>query len=289
MFASMQSMTLATAKSVFFSDSPVATGCCYAAALGVSYGIYEFVGGREWTSVLSISAVAHCLGLGLLCVQVNSNGAGGISARSLMLNAIALVLRLSSTLFFHGYLPSDASGDIMFQMIDIGSLVLVMYLLRSVLYVNKDTYQEFDDDMSVGPLVFICLFLGALLHGDMDDNAIADSFWLAGLFVSVLVVLPQYWLILKSEGQVHILTAHYIAASAVDRFLSGYFMWFSRNWITCQPWVGQFEHTVNAILLAHLIHMVLLSDFGVFYIKKIIARDWTSTSTVSIPAFTTWI
>ena len=83
----------------------------------------------------------------------------------------------------------------MYQIIDLCALALIIYLLYSVLHVNKDSYQDFDDDMSTGPLVFICLFLGFFLHGDMDDNVIADSFWLAGLFVSVLVVLPQYWLI----------------------------------------------------------------------------------------------
>jgi hypothetical protein len=287
MFASMPSMTLTTAKGVFFSDSPVATGCCYAAALGASYGIYEFLGGREWTSVLTLSAVAHCCGIGLLCIQVASQGsAAGISARSLILNAIALVLRLSSTLFFHGYLPSDASGDIMYQIVDLCSLGLIIYLLYAVLHVNRHTYLEVDDDMSIGPLVFICLFLGFFLHGDMDDNVIADSFWLAGLFVSVLVVLPQYWLIVKSEGQVQTLTAHYIAATAVDRFLSGFFMWHSRAWITCKPWIGEFEHTVCVILLAHLLHLVLLSDFGYFYLKKIVARDCSASSTVNlIPSY----
>jgi len=266
------------------SDSPVATVGVYTAAFGLAWCAYDLVGGREWTSVLTLSAVAQCLGIGFLCIQVSTQGATGISARSLILNVIALVLRLSSTLFFHGYLPSDESGDIMYQAIDLCSLALVIYLLYRVL--NSPTYQEVDDDMSIGPLVFICLFLGFLLHGDMDDNAIADSFWLAGLFVSVLVVLPQYWLIVKSEGQVQTLTAHYIAATAVDRFLSGFFMWHSRDWITCKPWIGQFEHTVYTILFTHFIHMILLSDFGYFYLKKIIAQDGSSTTvSFAIPTY----
>jgi hypothetical protein len=283
MFTSTPSIT--TAKG-FFSDLSVAGIAAYAAAFGTAWCAYDLMGGREWTCVLTLSAVAHCLGLALLCVQVQSQGnAAGISVRSLILNAIALVLRLSSTLFFHGYLPSDASGDIMYQIVDLCSLFLIMYLLYTVLHVHRHTYNEMDDDMSIGPLVFICIFMGFFLHGDMDDSVVADSFWLAGLFVSVVVVLPQYWLIVKSEGQVQTLTAHYIAATAVDRFLSGFFMWHSRAWITCKPYFGDFEHTVCAILLAHLLHLVLLSDFGYFYLKKIVARESSASSTVNLTCF----
>ena len=78
----------------------------------------------------------------------------------------------------------------------------------------------------------ICVLLGTLLHGDMDDTPLFDSLWLSGLFVSVMAILPQYWMISKSNGQVHALIAHYIAAAAVDRFLSDAFMWYVRNYIT---------------------------------------------------------
>ena len=97
-------------------------------------------------------------------------------------------------------------------------------------------------------------------------------FWLAGLFVSVMAVLPQHWMITKSGGQVNALTAHYIAATAVDRILSGAFMWYVRNYITCIPWVGEFEHTICAILMAHLIHLVLLSDFGYYYARTMFSK-----------------
>merc|ERR1719454_1608419 len=98
--------------------------------------------------------------------------------------------------------------------------------------------------MCVGPMAVICILMGVLLHGDMDGNVIADSLWLAGLFVSVVAAIPQYWLIMKSSGEAHFLTAHYIAATALDRVLSGVFMWHSRAWITCEPWIGAFQHTV---------------------------------------------
>jgi len=264
----------ASAKS---SKFPLSAFLAYAGALGFAWVVYDIVGEREWTSIMTLSGVAHCFGLVLLCVQVSSNqSAAGISLRALMLDGLAVTFRLSSTLFFFGYLPSDASGDRACQIADLCSLAVIAYLARTVLVKYRSSYQQTDDTMCVGPLVMACLVLGALLHGDMDDNAIADTFWLAGLFVSVVAVLPVYWLIMKSSGQAHVLTAHFIAASALDRVLSGMFMWHSRAWITCVPWVGTFEHTIVAILAAHAIHLVLLSDFFVMYLRALFSQHGSS-------------
>jgi len=260
------------------SNETVTTMCAYTCVLMVSWCIYDFVAGRKWTSILTLSAVAHCFGLTLLCVQLLTHrSSAGISARALMLDGIAVSLRLSSTLLFHGYLPNDKSGDYVYQVVDICSLVLIVFLLRSVLVTFRATYDEREDDMCVAPLVVASLLLGALLHGDMDDNPLFDSLWLAGLFVSVMTVLPQYWMISKSNGQVHALTAHYIAATAADRMLSGAFMWYVRKYITCIPWIGTFEHTICVILLAHMIHLVLLSDFSYYYITALLARGSTAS------------
>jgi hypothetical protein len=261
-------------KSTRFTGASFVTACAYLGAFALSWGVYDVVAGRRWTSILTLSAVAHCFGLVLLCVQVHTTrSAAGISARALMLDATGVSLRLASTLLYHGYLPNDKSGDHIYQCVDICSLLLVCYLLRTVLFTMRGSYEEREDDMSIGPMVIASLVLGALLHGDMDDNPLFDSLWLAGLFVSILVVLPQYWMITKSSGQVHQLTAHYIAATAADRMLSGAFMWYVRNYITCIPWVGTFEHTIFAILAAHLIHLVLLSDFSFYYARSMFASN----------------
>merc|ERR1719440_1920369 len=78
--------------------------------------------------------MVQCLGVVLLGLQMTSTGsASGISARALSLDAVALCCRLSSTLWLNGYLPVDASGDHVFQTIDICSLALVIWLIRHVL------------------------------------------------------------------------------------------------------------------------------------------------------------
>lgn len=255
----------------------------YGGALAFSLLVFELVAGREWTSVATLSVVAHLLGVAMLYVQITSSGSAvGVSAKALLLDAIALAFRLSSTLNFWGYLPSDASADYLHPITDLCSFMLICYLLYKVLVTHRFTYQEDEDGMKVGPIVAICCIMGALLHGDLDENPMADSFWMAGLFVSVVQVLPQYWLILQSGGRMQAFTAHYIAATALERGLSGAFMWHSRAWITCSPWVGDFQHAIHAILLAHAVHIVILSDFAYYYFRTVLANLGKSSVDITV-------
>jgi len=258
------------------SDLPIPAIVAYIVFLNIAACVYEYVAEQSYSSVIALSAIAHCLGMVLLAIQVFSKGAGGISARALMLDALAAGLRLSSTLVYQGYLPSDRTGDGVYQFFDVCSLILCFTLLYTVLVSQRITYDECDDTMNVTPLVVGCFFLGALLHGDMNSRPIPDTLWMTGLFVGVIAVLPQYWLITKAGGRAQILIAHYIMCMAIGRVLSGMFMWHVREHITCQPWVGSFQHAMAAIFLAHAIHMILLSDFAYYYVTALLSRGSTA-------------
>jgi hypothetical protein len=280
---SMPALSRVSCSAKALSDVPFTALCAYASFAAVSWCVYDLVADRKWSSMMTMSGFAHCLGLVLLCIQVvSSRNATGVSARALILDGIAVSLRLASTLFFEGYLPNDKSGDHVYQCADICSLLLIVFLLRSVLVTCRGTYQEVEDDISLGPIVVTALLLGAILHGDMDDHPVFDTFWMSSLLLSVVAVLPQYWMISKSCGQAQVLTAHYIACAAVDRVLSGLFMWHVRKYITCVPYFGEFQHTIYAILLAHLMHLILLSDFFVLYARALF-RQPTGQSVTLIP------
>ena len=45
------------------TNVPVTAICAYAGALALSWGIYELVAERKWSSIMTMSRVAHCLGL----------------------------------------------------------------------------------------------------------------------------------------------------------------------------------------------------------------------------------
>ena len=68
----------------------------------------------------SIAVTVQCLAISLLCLQTVANGsAAGLSARVLGLEAASLALRLSPAMWLNGYLPVVASGDMVYQLVDV--------------------------------------------------------------------------------------------------------------------------------------------------------------------------
>lgn len=249
----------------------------------VAYGVFAFsalavwhmIADGEFSAILTLSVMLHCLGMALLALQVLLTGSvAGISAKALLLDALAVSCRLSSTLWLNGYLPVDASGDFIYQAFDILSLGIVAWLLHQVFVVRSYSYQADEDSLTLLPMVVGAFALAALLHGSMNSRPIFDTLWMAGLFLSSITVLPQLWLITRTGGRVEALTSHHIAAMAFSSALGGIFMWHARNDITCQEWVTGFNHAIWAILAAHLLHMVLLGDFAYYYIKAVITRGF---------------
>merc|ERR1719197_1491384 len=113
-------------------DAPTPVLIAYGVFCAISFVVFHLVAEREPSSTLTLSALAQCLGVSLLWIQVLSGkGAWGISAKSLFLDALAICFRLCSTLFVDGYLPNSSDGDFVYQFFDICSVIMLLFLLRS--------------------------------------------------------------------------------------------------------------------------------------------------------------
>jgi len=242
--------------------------------LGAS-AVWHLVADGAFSAILTLSGMLHCLAVALLGLQVLLKGSvSGISGKALLMDALALCCRLSSTVWLHGYLPVDASGDYIFQAFDMLSLSILAWLLYQVFTVRQHTYQAEDDSLPLFPLISGALILASLLHGNLNNRPIFDTLWMAGLFLNTTAVVPQLWLITRTGGHVEPLTSHHIFAMAASSVLSGIFMWHARHHFSCKPWIVGFNHASWAILGAHLLHMVLLGDFTYYYIKAVITRGF---------------
>eukprot|EP00929_Paragymnodinium_shiwhaense_P094862 TRINITY_DN5568_c0_g5_i1.p1 TRINITY_DN5568_c0_g5~~TRINITY_DN5568_c0_g5_i1.p1 ORF type:complete len:287 (-),score=77.37 TRINITY_DN5568_c0_g5_i1:57-917(-) len=265
MNSSMQSSSQKT------NSMPKPVVAAYAVFGIVGFLVHHVVAGGEFSSILTLSVVVQCLGVSFLCLQVvTTKSVAGISAGALALDACSFGFRLSSTVWLDGYLPVDESGDHVYQIVDMCSLAMVLWLLYQVLVAKRSSYQESEDTLSVVPMIVGCFVLGGLFYGNMDARPLFDIFWMVGLLAGVLAVLPQLALVMKSGGRAEALTSHYIAALALARVLSGIFMWYARFDITCDEWVSGINHTVILILGAHLLHLILLSDFAYCYARSVI-------------------
>lgn len=235
--------------------------------------VYWLVANGEFSSILTLSVMFQGLSHALLGMQVFGRGnTSGISGRSLALDAMALVCRLSSTTWLNGYLPVDASGDYIFQVTEGGTLLIALWLLSKVRAEGKVSFlydENSLDNFPVKRLIVVCGVLASLLHADMNSRPFFDAMWMLSLFLNCIAVLPQLWLINRLSGKVEALICHRLMAMAVSRLLSFAFMWHARGDITCAFWIDGFNHAVWAILGAHLLHIILLGDFAYYYINAV--------------------
>jgi len=257
----------------------------YLAFLLVALLVYHWIAEGEFSGVFTLSAVFQCMAMCLLGVHALSTGSvHGISAKSLQLEAVALVCRLSSTTWLEGYLPNDASGDHLYQAFDFVSLGLVLAFLYHM-RVQRESYEADNDNLSAVVFVVVSFVLACILHADLDEMPFFDAIWMCGLFVASIAPLPQLWLMAKSKKNIPALMSHFVAAMALGRILSGMYFWEVDDEITCEPLIGTFNHAKYTILGAHVVHLVLLADFAYFYIKTLATSGLTSP--MEVPE--TWV
>jgi len=253
----------------------------------VAYGLILFLASCAYhPAVVTCSALVQCCATALLVSQTLSSGStAGISANALILDALALIFRLAGTVWLDGYLPVDWTGDWLYQAIDMCSLVMVLWLLHDMFVLRPYARKTEVDVFPTGKAIIVCLVLGTLLHANMDDHPFYDMLWMAGLMMSVVAVMPQYNLILKTGGLVEPLISHYIAAMAVSKILAGLYMWWARFDIECDFWMENVNHAVLTILGVHFLHLVFLADFAYYYIKTIFTRGLGSR--LELPMYNT--
>ena len=236
----------------------------------------------DFSSMLTLSVMCQCLAFCLLGVHALSTGSmQGISAKSLQLQGVAVACRLSSTLWLNGYVPTDHSGDFMYQSFDILSFAMVLWL---VLKARRGTHESGNDTLPVTPFAVGSLVLAGLLHADLDGwrgivlgLRIFDVLWMCGVFIGALTMLPQLWLTTRSSAKFPAVMNHFVAVMACSCILSGSYMWYAHEEFTSKTWINMiFNLSGYAVLAAHVVQWTLLAGFGYFSVKTFAAQGFRS-------------
>merc|ERR1719399_2198863 len=257
-------------------------GC--ASLMGV---IFQQVAEQEFSSVLTMAVLAQCLAIVLVSLQISKvKSVAGISGKTMILQALALCFRLSSTLFLDGYLPLDRTGDMMYQIVDVCSLLMVLHILQCVYKSHRPSYEQEFDTMDVKNMVIACVGLAVMIHPDLNDWACFDIAWTVSLYLDTVAMLPQLFMSAKM-GKVPAYTAHYIAATLVSRLFSAWF-WFYGAENIARASEG-FSYGAAAIIIAHVLQFLFLADFGYFYIKACFSGAVCACRPVDVSEFVTTI
>merc|ERR1719199_744598 len=109
-------------------------------AAGIVYQSYDDVG---LSTCLTLSVGIQLFALVCLMYQVHQQrGVQGVSMRSLIMQCLVYGLRLSSSTWLKGYIPTDATGDGLYQALDFSTLTLAGYLIYSAMSHYRCSYQE---------------------------------------------------------------------------------------------------------------------------------------------------
>lgn len=245
----------------------------YAIFIVVAFLVYHLIAESEFSSLLTLSAIIQSLAFALLGWQVVMCGNKGISLKALVLDAVALLFRLSCTTWLNGYLPVDASGDYAYQIADVLSLSIILWVVVRAFSKGCDN----DDTFPVMPTIIGALALAGILHSDLNDRPAFDTLWMASLFLSCVSALPQLRLIVRTQSPVAPMTSHFIAVMALSRMMSGFYMWYTHEeYLPEKQYIGGFNHPGWAVLGAHFVHLVLLADFAYYYGKAVTQHGFNS-------------
>jgi len=243
----------------------------------LGFWIFHVVADREVTSILTLSVFAQALSFILLRMQISaSKSVAGISAKALMMQAAKLCCRLGTTLWLDGYLPMDKSGDWIYQVGDVVSLLMVLQILLCVLVSHKATYQSDEDSIDVRNLLMGAFVLAVLIHPSQHAHTPLDVLWTTHLYIDAVAMVPQLWMISKAGRKVRGLTSHYIAATLLSNILSAVF------WFLAGPSLEVDDSSLSVASLAingaHAVQLFLLLDFGYFYGKACLKGECGSFS-----------
>merc|ERR1719324_1116488 len=138
--------------------------------LGIGGWTYHELAQKEFTAILTLSVFAQALAFLFLHLQISSSrSVAGISGKTLIMHAVKLCCRLGTTLWLDGYLPTDKSGDWIYQVGDVLSLLLVFQILFSIFVAKKGSYQSGLDTIDVRNLIFVCGVLAVIVHPDLNN------------------------------------------------------------------------------------------------------------------------
>merc|ERR1719421_1508345 len=221
-----------------------------------------------FSSTLTLSAGFQCLAFVLVAMKVQSERVtSGLSGKTLMMYAATLCFRLSSTLWLNGYLPVDRTGDWAYQAIEVCSLGLVLYLMRSVFVTHRSSDQEAQDSLpiNVKNIIMGCFVLAVVIHPNLDRKTLFDVLWTTGCYLETVAMLPQLWMLSKI-GEVEALTSHFVVLSVLSRVCSLIF-WY-RGFAELRPAHGGFNFPGYGVMGAHIIQLLLSCDFVFLYVKS---------------------
>ncbi|XP_071721203.1 uncharacterized protein [Rutidosis leptorrhynchoides] len=212
---------------------------------------------REFVHAVGITALIYKLTTLKTC--------SGLSLQTQELTAIVLAARISCSV--------DIGFDI-HTALDITAFVStawVIYMMRNKLYVS---YNEHLDKTPKSYLLIPCAILAMFIHPDSSIPLFAQIRWAFGVYLEAIVVLPQLWMMHKTQ-MIEPYTALYVFALGVARFFGAAY-WILRVYESTETYLfllGRGYFWVPMVIVSEMIQTFILADFCYYYLKSVVSGN----------------
>ncbi|KAK2194736.1 ER lumen protein retaining receptor [Babesia duncani] len=164
----------------------------YCGFFGVLFLLYLFFSDGDFSFLLTLSSLVSLLSFVVVAYSIDCAGTcTGISLQTIYCYVVLLGSRLCSIVPYQGYLPSDSSGDFLYQFSEFLCLVFAVYVAYQCCVKYKSTYDTNEDQITAKYLLIPSLVLAVILHPSLNRNTLTDICWAFALYVETLAVLPQ--------------------------------------------------------------------------------------------------
>ncbi|XAR56287.1 hypothetical protein NMG60_11036711 [Bertholletia excelsa] len=244
----------------WFQEQPRALTVAVAAFVLISVLVALNLYVRDHAKLYFAAEATHSLGVVILLYRaIKKRTCSGLSLRSQELTALFLVARMPGMYFtgYHVFTAIDAVAAI--------ATASVVYLMRFKL---RATYNKELDNMSSYYTVVPAAVLAVLVHPPSDHGRLVGVFWAFSVYLKTVSVWPQLHLI-KNEKTVEPITAHYVFALGVARFLS-FAHWAILVYVTRGVYlflIGGFMWILLSFI-SEIVYAFILVDFCYYYVKR---------------------
>ena len=240
--------------------------------------IYIFISSKDFSFFLVLSSIVQTSAFVIILLKVTDRqNVSGLSANTLICYSILLFARLTSTLFYPGYLPNDSSGSWLYQLSDIISMLICCLLIYLLYFKYRETSDLIlDNKIPFYFLVVPSYLLAVLVKSNLNNNFFCDTNWAFSMYLETVAIFPQILLFTIKKGQIEKFTSHFVALCGLNRLFSLIFWWDTYDELNHSEsffgaYIGYF------IIGAQILQLLIMADYYYLYFKSILKGNEINT------------
>lgn len=232
-------------------DGPLEVGLWFIFVVFLLFGVAFQPEAEDPSIVISFGAAFQLFSLALFWLlprkasQPGATNGNGDSPAFAMLMMVVLCLRLSCTLRYQGYLPTDESGDGCYQLLEIMTLIISIRGLARTGLTTKE-------GLSAAAALTGSVLLALVCYGDLNRRPASDRAFAACIFMEVCAWAFLVYAIIRS-GADRTISSGFLPPALAQACCRTYFWYLA---------AGEMEPLKPKLLMDHFPQAIVAAHFA---------------------------